>query len=206
MKFNKLIQAVAVAGVFASAVNSAQASSSLTITTSTPTVTIGQMIKLEVHMDFSDDSDDETIGGDFNINFDPSLVSYVSETYITDPGLGSDPGFTRDDNPASEPRLRVTVESDRLAGAAFGSFGGLSGPALVGPLSFVADAAGQAFFSLDSEGLSGFFSTTGESLSPDYGNVTIVIEGPSEVPVPAAVWLFGSGLLGLIGMARRRTA
>jgi type VI protein secretion system component Hcp len=29
---------------------------------------------------------------------------------------------------------------------------------------------------------------------------------PSAVPVPAAVWLFGSGVLGLIGIARRRTA
>lgn len=28
--------------------------------------------------------------------------------------------------------------------------------------------------------------------------------GPSVVPVPAAVWLFGSGLLGLIGVARRQ--
>jgi hypothetical protein len=28
----------------------------------------------------------------------------------------------------------------------------------------------------------------------------------SEVPVPAAVWLFGSGLLGLIGVARRKQA
>ena len=27
---------------------------------------------------------------------------------------------------------------------------------------------------------------------------------PSAVPVPAAVWLFGSGLLGLVGIARRR--
>lgn len=27
---------------------------------------------------------------------------------------------------------------------------------------------------------------------------------PSAVPVPAAVWLFGSGLLGLVGVARRR--
>ena len=27
---------------------------------------------------------------------------------------------------------------------------------------------------------------------------------PSEIPVPAAVWLFGSGLLGLVGIARRR--
>lgn len=29
---------------------------------------------------------------------------------------------------------------------------------------------------------------------------------PSTVPVPAAVWLFGSGLLGLVGVARRRKA
>ncbi len=28
--------------------------------------------------------------------------------------------------------------------------------------------------------------------------------GVGAVPVPAAVWLFGSGLVGLIGMARRR--
>jgi hypothetical protein len=28
----------------------------------------------------------------------------------------------------------------------------------------------------------------------------------SEIPIPAAVWLFGSGLLGLIGMARRKKA
>ena len=27
---------------------------------------------------------------------------------------------------------------------------------------------------------------------------------PSAIPVPAAVWLFGSGLLGLIGVARRK--
>ncbi|MDH3888134.1 MAG: VPLPA-CTERM sorting domain-containing protein, partial [Gammaproteobacteria bacterium] len=26
----------------------------------------------------------------------------------------------------------------------------------------------------------------------------------AAVPVPAAVWLFGSGLLGLIGMAKRK--
>ena len=25
-----------------------------------------------------------------------------------------------------------------------------------------------------------------------------------EVPIPSAVWLFGSGLLGLVGVARRR--
>jgi hypothetical protein len=35
---------------------------------------------------------------------------------------------------------------------------------------------------------------------------SIYIETQSTVPVPAAVWLFGSGLLGLIAMARRKKA
>jgi len=34
------------------------------------------------------------------------------------------------------------------------------------------------------------------------GDVTIA----AVVPIPAAIWLFGSGLLGLVGMARRNTA
>ena len=38
-----------------------------------------------------------------------------------------------------------------------------------------------------------------------FDNVTISTD-VSAVPVPAAVWLFGSGLLGLIGVARRKAA
>jgi len=32
----------------------------------------------------------------------------------------------------------------------------------------------------------------------------VPVPAASAVPVPAAVWLFGSGLLGLIGIARRK--
>ena len=40
---------------------------------------------------------------------------------------------------------------------------------------------------------------------PDDFSYSIVINGTvSAVPVPAAVWLFGSGLIGLIGIARRK--
>jgi hypothetical protein len=42
----------------------------------------------------------------------------------------------------------------------------------------------------------------GSSLFDD-GDLTVTA---APVPVPAAVWLFGSGLLGLIGVARRRKA
>ncbi len=33
----------------------------------------------------------------------------------------------------------------------------------------------------------------------------VTFEGASAVPVPAAAWLFGSGLIGMIGMSRRRS-
>ena len=34
----------------------------------------------------------------------------------------------------------------------------------------------------------------------------VELYGVSAVPIPAAVWLFGSGLLGLVGVARRKKA
>lgn len=44
-----------------------------------------------------------------------------------------------------------------------------------------------------------FFGTPGNLFAVD-----MVVS--SEVPVPAAAWLFGSGLIGLVGIARRREA
>ena len=43
----------------------------------------------------------------------------------------------------------------------------------------------------------GFNGTTADDFPPSGGV-------PPPVPVPAAVWLFGSGLVGLVGVARRR--
>ena len=70
------------------------------------------------------------------------------------------------------------------------------------------DAAGNSI-DVDGDGVSGLgmidgafigfnanFSTTGPSSEVN----------PAAVPVPAAVWLFGSGLVGLAGVARRRKA
>ena len=41
------------------------------------------------------------------------------------------------------------------------------------------------------------------SLGAD-GTLTIAGNGAAPVPLPAAVWLFGSGLMGLVGVSRRR--
>ena len=44
------------------------------------------------------------------------------------------------------------------------------------------------------------------ALQPNHVGVSIRHTAVSFVPVPAAVWLFGSGLIGLIGVARRKKA
>ena len=44
-----------------------------------------------------------------------------------------------------------------------------------------------------------------DTLGPEFASL-LVSGGASVVPVPAAVWLFGSGLLGLVGVAMRKKA
>ena len=64
---------------------------------------------------------------------------------------------------------------------------------LLAPGSFTFDAMpGNYFVS--------FFGFADVS-APELGQYGIEI---SQVPVPAAVWLFGSGLIGFVGVARRR--
>lgn len=61
-------------------------------------------------------------------------------------------------------------------------------------------------FSLD------YFATVPNDGTTNFGNVSYMVhlEGTigevSAVPVPAAAWLFGTGLLGLVGVARRKAA
>ena len=54
----------------------------------------------------------------------------------------------------------------------------------------------------------GFDSTSGSSLG-QFGVARAdsgLAFSPTVVPIPSTVWLFGSGLVGLIGMARKKTA
>lgn len=55
-------------------------------------------------------------------------------------------------------------------------------------------------FNVDTDHLTGTLNgTTGASIS----NVVATV-APAAVPVPAAVWLFGSGLMGFLGLAKRK--
>jgi len=103
-----------------------------------------------------------------------------------------------------------------------GAVAGIGFDYTMGDSTFAPDARigytpnGGSAILLREAGNSGFFgilSTDGDSIqhlqelgaeiwngSSTLDNVTIV----SAVPVPAAAWLFGSGLVGLVGVARRR--
>jgi hypothetical protein len=73
-------------------------------------------------------------------------------------------------------------------------------PDAIGNQGFQPYLDGSATFHL--AGLTGVTSgSTVTNVAFSFGTAPEVIKG---VPIPAAVWLFGSGLLGLIGVARRR--
>ncbi len=61
-----------------------------------------------------------------------------------------------------------------------------------------------ALGSFDSMG--GFFDGDDDNSGTMGGTWTAFSMTPAVVPVPAAAWLFGSGLLGLVGFARRKAA
>ena len=76
---------------------------------------------------------------------------------------------------------------------------------------------GELSMTLNSGWTGGFFQVGFNNLVGNYDssgmfydNACLSKDGscgaPPAVPVPAAVWLFGSGLLGLVGVARRRKA
>lgn len=73
----------------------------------------------------------------------------------------------------------------------------ISDPTFGYPLGFTADLVG---------GESAFLEIAGSAYSNYWLEDFSITIDVNAVPIPAAVWLFGSGLLGLVGMARRKKA
>jgi hypothetical protein len=72
-------------------------------------------------------------------------------------------------------------------------------------LSSLTDTNGE--FGLSHSGISNLsLGVGGNSMIATLNDGTASLSRISAVPVPAAVWLFGSGLIGLLGMAKRKKA
>ena len=89
-----------------------------------------------------------------------------------------------------------------------GPFSGLNGPTYQGLLSLT----NNFIVGLSVDAGSTWLADSGSSFGVNTALLEFDVRGVSQVfvvdvnpvPVPAAVWLFGSGLIGLVGVARRK--
>ncbi len=185
------------ASVFGSLLFYAGVSHAATVTFGNVSVTAGlnDIITIDLLMDFTDDA---TLGGGTDIFFNATVLSFQSfdfssTTLVLDPAFGRLPD--------------ADVLPGKLEGMAFGNFGGLSGPGVIGTLTFQAIAVGDSALTMavTTEALKGGDFISDNTFGPqvvNFGSANVSVV--STVPIPAAVWLFGSGLIGLAGVAAKR--
>jgi hypothetical protein len=146
-----------------------------------------------------------TAGGALDISWNAADMTLDSIYLATTDGADSNGGqFSGNWDPVSSFFTGVdSTGPGSISGLYVGSWDGLSGLQAIGQLNFtLGTGVSNSIISLDAAAIGGSWS------SYDIGDFTNTYEGaiinPSAVPVPAALWLFGSGLLGLVGVARRR--
>jgi len=99
----------------------------------------------------------------------------------------------------------INNSSGTVDGIMVNTFANVTGSFVIATIEMQAIAAGSSSLLLSEYGLNPWASG-GSLLDPDYVDGSVNITGTvSAVPVPAAVWLFSSGLIGLIGLAKRKT-
>jgi hypothetical protein len=129
---------------------------------------------------------DPLAGGTFDLGFDSAHLQINSVTINT-----TTYEFLPDGGGLLSPGVWGTVGFDTFGVAPTGDI-------TIALLNLTVLSAGTSNVIIQS---SAFFDDVATQLDP---TLTPLVVG--SVPVPAAVWLFGSGLLGLIGVARRKTA
>lgn len=159
-------------------------------------VNVGDSFNVTVFGDFTGDN---VITYGVDLGFDPALFTVTGSTYdvaFADPGFSCQGGACPGEGPG-------------LATVSAGNFGGLGDltAGSVATFTLTANAAGVSAITVDN-------SVTLATTSANFGfgavpgvvgdSASIEVLGGAVVPVPAAVWLFGSGLLGLVGVARRK--
>ena len=163
---------------------------SYTYTGGTPTT-----ISLDINLD--GERGGTTDPGDAFVNSDVAVILGSVDDFITDY-----PTFIFEVVPGT-PGLSVLGESNLSLGLNAGQ------TTLTDSISFTLNPGDEIFVwaGIEAGGTRGGFGDAFNTLSMSFSDDTgIAPSDISAVPVPAAVWLFGSGLLGLVGVARRKAA
>ena len=126
---------------------------------------------------------------------------YANST-LQDPCCEFDPFFNLPATPDTSTLGVVNMTAGRIG------VGGVSGSAIyLGNYSVVMDSENSWILLLDNifpndPNFDGFVAADGFV----YDDTIDFLQSQVNVPIPAAAWLFGSGLLGLIGIARKKAA
>jgi len=191
---NKLISAICGLGAVSMlAVAGVANAATVSLTPSVTNVSVSDVFSLTVQ---GSDFVDGVSSGGVEISWDANLVSLVSTLGDIQDSMLSN-GFL--DLGLSSVGATNTV-------AVGGSFVGFAGPSFdFVTLQFEAlPPAQEGPINMVNSNFGDWQDISGVSIPG------VIFEGATinttAVPVPAAVWLFGSGLLGLVGVARRRSA
>lgn len=182
-----------VGGLSLTALTNVQAAS-ISLNPHSTTVNVGSNFSVDLVMDFSDEA---TLGGGIDINYNGSMTDFVSFTYDSTFLTMTDPSFTCPGAGACTP----IDQPNSVSNIAFGNFMGIGGLFTIGTLEFTALDAGDIFLSTaETTGAGGLFVS-----ASTFGAMDVVFNGTSvtAVPLPAAAWLFLTGL-GVFGFASNR--
>lgn len=145
-------------------------------------------------------SDFEMVDGAFDLSWDTAVLAYNGD-FAFDPGLIERDAFFDTIDSVVPGLLTIGWTTGFGPAMVFGTT-----PRTIGSLSFtlIGDPGSSSPLTLADNPFLSFLDGTFSPLAMNYvsGSATV-----NPVPVPAAVWLFASGMVGLVGFARReRTA
>lgn len=126
-----------------------------------------------------------TLDGDYDFNYEANIIDFYNGGY--------DPSFYAE-------LWNLDSNQQVFYAEVFGSYGDYSGINSTGALG-----AGNYRFNIVAHTYADSVSF-GENFAAVNASTSLHLTEVSAVPVPAAVWLFGSGLIGLVGFARRKKA
>jgi hypothetical protein len=152
-----------------------------------------------------------TVGGGFDVVWDPSDLT-LDTVYIATDNPAENGGFPGNWETGiwSDPGIISPGHLTDLYVNNFSNINGLEGDQRIAVLNFTMVGIGvtdsMIDFLLGPEDDWATADISAYTVITDTITFTGAVVNPTTViPVPAAVWLFGSGLLGLVGVARRRS-